>query len=357
MAERMSFGFVESPEGTGDAPLERKLVGLEAPATLQVDRMAERIAVLLEQDRRGAPRLEETAIQNTIIRSRYHGDIPDPRKFETALISAVQDRTQRQASREVQRMLAGTEAVLGSIRASELEFARARVERLTLRQFIGLNDTLDARHAIDFVDIRYEPEFPLRATEVALIQAKRGTITEEEREEIHEVHQTYYTDRLASFPHVEQHERTAFAVAEVAREVGRDEGLARATALELLTAEGHLAEVSGTVAEKIGRPSVWVTCFLRSRDAREVLAHAARVLAENAQEHQALGAAAMRLSTAARAHELPLHALRALFPAWAFNSRFVAVTSFTSVVDAGGTRTTKHLSHPGDAPKALTAST
>lgn len=354
MPESQRFGFLETPEGSAGTPPERRLIDLDVPAMIDVDRIAERIAALSEQERRGSPRVEEAAIQNSIIRGMDQGTIGDPKKFRLTLIEAAQRHGERQMTKEIDRILAGVDGVLGVIRAQRDGYVRTRAERPTLRQFIGLNDVLDARHAIDCVDIRYEPGPPLHVTDVAFIQAKAGAITEEERVEIHAMHRVYYTEHLATLPDVEERELVAHAVTEVGLELERDMALADNVALELLTAQEADAKAIDVVAARTGRSITWLSCFLLTNRAQIILHSTNDKLATDAEERAALRVAAARLVAAAHARDLPLTALRALFPTWTLDPRFVAASMFTSIVDAGGARTIQYLNRPGEAPRTLT---
>lgn len=269
------FHFIEHHE-SGE-PIEQRLRSIAAVVRpVDVAGVAERFVRLHTTDRRGELREPEAALQNRVLSWYHQGLLADPSVFAAEFTRAAQDvATGKQLSKEVHRFLAGVTGAFLALRALEDDERREQARHPERRQFLGVNATIDARSAIDLVDIRYTPSDPLLIDRIALIQAKMGSMTDANIATTVTSHRAYFREHLAPWSTIEHREQLAHAERDMSKEIAEHPEEARDVAARTLVASYERAFIEclfgeppdlalvNSAAREAGIPPARMHLFLR----------------------------------------------------------------------------------------------
>lgn len=190
MPKESGFGFVEKPEPKKEIPSERALTEIGKPVDFPIERMAETLVGALAADR-GRLREIEAGVHNRLFRALKGGAAVKKLEMKSAmgLIAANPKFSGRVTAAEIARivdaMWEGHEGMEKAVKTLETTFVKQRPES---RQFIGLNDFIDAKFAVDAVEIAHAADGIER---VRLVQVKSKSIGAAEAAAVARAHQEY----------------------------------------------------------------------------------------------------------------------------------------------------------------------
>lgn len=354
------------PQGHGEHPL----TNVERAVTQPVERIAEQIATLLEHERRGLPREEETRVQNRLVRLLSGGTVNVPRLRRTIIERLQESGDQRSA--EIDALLTGATAVVGAIRNERVDFESSFVEHPRLSQFVGMNETLDAKRKIDLVMIQYESAPSPIIHEVRFIQVKAGAIAPTEQESILEAHREYYGEIVPLEIH-EQQERLQFAERTAEQTAARILGVPIDTPIndQFLVTRSQYADAfvemlinhpesvnDDRIAAYTSQHNIslaGLTLFLRTNSGQEFLRIVMEHCASNPEEKDASLSLAEQLIVWGRHRDPSLAEVRSVTPGWALDRKYVGARYFLSRTYSAGVLVSEQQLNPPNPPaKTLT---
>ncbi len=199
-----TFGFVEQSAEKKDELFERQLQPIERAPTVDVSELMERLMKVTGKDK-GRLRDTESSINNTLLRESL---ARQRRGGEPLRETELKEKVGRfigspkfpgidniEMNDRIGRIWRGLEGMKKAIQRLKTDFELI-ADSYDKRQFIGLNDHIDAKHKIDAVQIFQDAKDETDIELVRLVQVKSSSSNESARA-VAMAHQEY-VDQLAS---------------------------------------------------------------------------------------------------------------------------------------------------------------
>lgn len=139
--------------------------------------------------------VQRAAFQNRITRAFFSKEIGNMANYRKRLTSSIADFCSAanlpNMSQDLARVFDGIEPAIYGIEEDKRDFSNRPNPQPGEKQFIGLNDILDAHHSIDYIDLRMSADGKSPIAPVSLVQVKRGLLSPEDIAKIHQKHQEY----------------------------------------------------------------------------------------------------------------------------------------------------------------------
>ncbi len=204
------FRIVERPSKHQEEPLERDLLSVDEfrrPAGKKagwlsseegINRMV-KVFIDAETAHPDDRTLRQAAFQNRILRAYFSGDLGEPAIFFDKFSKKIRtDDPVKNRYEDVRRVFIGIAGAINAVEKDRKGFERTPhpAER---KQEILLNDYLDAKRAIDYIDLHYDTDDHgnmTRIIEVRLVQIKANKMSDEELDGIYRSHEYYLKELL-----------------------------------------------------------------------------------------------------------------------------------------------------------------
>ena len=208
---KQRFRLVEQPSPErADEPIERDLLSVsefhrpagKGAGWLDNEAGAKRFAQLFIEAETAHPNeriFKQASFQNRVLRAVYNGDIESPMLFVKEMSRQLLSLdSSKNYTADARTVLVGVNAAMKAI-ASEIKGFERTPHPVERQQEILLNDYLDTRKSIDYIDLRYDTDEQgnvTRIAEIRLVQVKAGEIDQDEIEKIHLAHDRYLDELL-----------------------------------------------------------------------------------------------------------------------------------------------------------------
>lgn len=167
-----------------DTVVEEKLESMETSphAVFDYNKAIQLFRISVETNRQGESREIETEFQNRIIRYMLHKPLSQIDPLLQKISSEAQKTSSKPGMNKAfttakNQLLRGIESVIEVLRELEVQFHKDRLAGKTpssAQLFLGTNNKLDAKSAIDVISIEYEPEQAPKRIELHQVKSRRG---------------------------------------------------------------------------------------------------------------------------------------------------------------------------------------
>ncbi len=174
----------EPVENRPDAVVKERLESMETSphAVFDYNKAIQLFRISVETNRQGESREIETEFQNRIIRYMLHKPLSQIDPLLQKISTEAQKTTSRPGMNKTfattkDKLLRGIESVIEVLRELEMQFRKDRLAGKTSSStelFLGTNNKLDAKSAIDVISIEYEPEQAPKKIELHQVKSRRG---------------------------------------------------------------------------------------------------------------------------------------------------------------------------------------